>query len=202
MPPTEQTVDLIRAERVFDGFFKIDRYYLRHSLYEGGMSDEISREVFERGHAVAVLPYDPGRDTVVLIEQFRAGLYAADDPEPWLVEPVAGAMEADEEEEAVGRREAMEEAGLTLGRMECLGRHYSSPGGASERIALYVAECDSSKAFGIHGLDNEAEDIRVFTCPAKEAIAMVHDNRVRNFTLGLSLLLFAARRDDLRTAWA
>ena len=194
-------VEFIDRERVYDGFFKVDRYTLRFPLYEGGLSDPIRREIFERGEAVAVLPYDPVRDMVVLIEQFRPGVFCTGDPEPWLVEPVAGGMKPGEDEEEVARREAEEEAGLSLGRMEPMGRFYVSPGGTSEVIALYAAECDSRKASGIHGLDEEAEDIRVFTCPADDAIAMVHDNRIRNFSLGLSLLLFAARRGDLQKRW-
>ena len=104
-------VEIIERATVYQGYFRVDRYRLRHSLFAGGMSAPIEREIFERGHAVAVLPYDSIRDEVVLIEQFRAGAYAAGRP-AWLLEIVAGIIEPGETRETVARRETQEEAGL------------------------------------------------------------------------------------------
>jgi len=93
--PPNETVELVRHEVAFQGYFKVGRYFFRHSLHRGGQSGVISREVFERGQAGAVLPYDPVRDEVVLIRQFRAGSYVAGH-HPFTWEAVAGIFEADE----------------------------------------------------------------------------------------------------------
>lgn len=195
-------VDLIAKETPFQGYFRVDRYTLRHSQFEGGLGPEITREVFERGHAACVVPYDPARDEIVLIEQFRPGAYAAGDPDPWLIEVVAGIIDAGETAENVCYREAEEESGLSVTALEPLGKHYMTPGGSSESIAFFVGRCESARASGVHGLDVEGEDIRVFAVPADEAIAMVHDNRIRNAMTALALLRFAAKREALRRAWA
>jgi ADP-ribose pyrophosphatase len=126
-----QRVDIEAREVCHDGVFRLERYRLRHALFRGGMSAPLSRELFERGHAVAVLPYDPRTDVVVLIEQFRVGALARVGG-PWLVEIVAGVIDGEEAPEVVARREAIEEAGLELGRLEKICRFYVSPGGTSE----------------------------------------------------------------------
>ncbi|MCR9219774.1 MAG: NUDIX domain-containing protein [Alphaproteobacteria bacterium] len=200
--PAPRRIERIACDRVFQGYFAVDRHRLRHEQFAGGMGPEISREVFERGHAVCVLPYDPLRDAVVLIEQFRIGAHAAGDPDPWLVEAVAGIVEPGEAAETVARREAEEEAGLRLGRLETLSTQYMTPGGSSESIVLMVGEADSARAGGIHGLDHEGEDIRVFTRPFAEAEAMALDGRIRNAMTALAILQTAARREALRTGWS
>ena len=74
---TSRKVDILERVTAFQGYFRVDRYRLRHETFDGGMSAEITREIFERGHAAAALPYDPVRDEVVLLEQFRVGAHAA-----------------------------------------------------------------------------------------------------------------------------
>src|SRR3981189_314650 len=87
-PLPNETVELVEHEVAFQGYFRVGRYFFRHGLYQGGQSATLRREVFERGHAAAVLPYDPLRDEVVLIRQFRAGAYVAG-RHPWTWEVVA-----------------------------------------------------------------------------------------------------------------
>ena len=96
---------LVRREVAFQGYFKVVRYFFRHTLHKGGMSGVISREVFERGQAGGVLMYDPQRDEVVMIRQFRAGAYAAGH-HPWVWEVVAGIIEENETAEQMIRRES------------------------------------------------------------------------------------------------
>jgi ADP-ribose pyrophosphatase len=184
-------VELIVREIPFKGYFQVSRYHLRHTQFNGGMGPQISR----------VVPYDPIRDEIALIEQFRPGAYAAGDPDPWLIEVVAGIIDANETLEDVARRESLEETGLTISALDYLGKHYMTPGGSSESIAMYAGCADFTQLGGLHGMADEGEDIRVFAVPAGEAIAMVHDNRIRNAMTALALLLFESRRQVLRQDW-
>ncbi|MDX1483947.1 MAG: ADP-ribose diphosphatase [Alphaproteobacteria bacterium] len=197
---SNRDIDILEKTRVYDGYFRIDRYRLRHGLHEGGMSDEIVREVFERGHAVGVLPFDPRRDEVVMIEQFRIGAYAAG-ADAWLKEIVAGIIEDGESAEQVARREIHEEAGLTARALWPMTRYLVSPGGASELVQLYLAWVDSTNAEGIHGLDHEHEDIRVFALPFSEACGLLEDGLIDNAMTIISLQWLMGHHQDVRAAW-
>ncbi len=197
---TERKIEILEKVSAFQGYFRIDRYRLRHSLHAGGMSAEITREVFERGHAVGVLPFDPVRDEVVLIEQFRIGAHAAGD-DPWLTEIVAGIIDEGESMEDVALRETEEEAGLRPEALLPMVSYLVSPGGASEKVDLYLARVDASGAGGIHGLDHEHEDIRVFTLPFAEAAALVDAGRINNAMTLIALQWLMRRHDDVLGRW-
>lgn len=184
----------------YRGFFRIDRYRLRHRLFAGGWSRELEREVFERGHAAAILPYDPDLDRVVLIEQFRIGALDADGG-PWTLEIVAGIVEEGETPEAVIRREAAEEAGLTVHDVEKVCSVLVSPGGTSESLVVYCGRVDASAAGGIHGLGEEGEDIRVVPLALDDALAMLEDGRIRTGHTIIALQWLAVNRERLRRAW-
>lgn len=170
---------LERHETLFEKYFRLDEYHVSHELYGGGSSPVFTREIFERGAVVAVLPYDPARDRVVLIEQFRAG--AIGDAEgPWLVECIAGVIEEGETEQQVAIREAVEEAGCDIERLETISHYYVSPGGTSEHCSLYCGLIDSAGIGGIHGLAYENEDILVQVVGAAEAFAWVREGKIRS----------------------
>ena len=205
-PPTTPSaanplaVDIIEKTAVYNGYFRINRYRLRHGLFAGGMSAPIQREVFERGHAVGVLPYDPVRDEVVLIEQFRIGAFVAGFT-PWLTEIVAGIIEDGETPEDVAKRETLEEAGLTVSDLLPMCRYVVSPGGASESVHVFLGRVDAGHAGGIHGLNSEDEDIRVEALPWTEARALLDHGKITN-ALGLvALQWLALHRDDVRARW-
>lgn len=177
--------DLLANETLYRGFFSLQRYRLRFEYFDGSWSEPIEREIFERGHAVAVLPYDPERGEVVLIEQFRPG--ALDAPTgPWLAEIVAGMIEPGESAEDVARRESDEEAGLAIDELYPLTRYWVSPGGTTESIYLFLARVDTSRIAcdvdglvdGQFGLDHEHEDIRVRVVPIDQAVADVEGGRI------------------------
>jgi ADP-ribose pyrophosphatase len=195
-----KNIQILEKIPVYEGYFRIDRYRLRHELFAGGMSAPISREVFERGHAVGVLPYDPVRDVVVLIEQFRVGAYAAGF-EPWLIEIVAGIIEDGETPEDVAKREALEEAGLTISELLPMRTYMVSPGGASESVHVFLGRVDSSTAGGIHGLNSEDEDIRVKAVPWAEARRLLDDGKICNALGLIALQWLALHRDDVRRLW-
>ena len=164
---------------LFEKYFKLDEYALSHELFAGGFSQVFTREIFERGAVVAILPYDPLRRTVVLIEQFRAGALADADG-PWLIECVAGVIEAGESEEQVALRESEEEAGCTITRLEPIYRYYVSPGGTSERCSLFCGIVDSATVGGIHGLADENEDIRVIVADAATAFSWLGEGKIKS----------------------
>ncbi len=193
-------VEIVKREELFLGYFRIDRYHLRHRLFAGGMSGEFMREIFERGHAAAVLPYDPARDEVVLIEQFRPGALAAGF-HPWLIEPVAGIIEAGESVEDVARREAVEESGCAISDLVPMHHYLTSPGGTSESCALFCGRVDASNAGGLHGLDGEDEDIRVMAVPFAEARAWLDQGKLNNALTIIAVQWLALNREKLWAQW-
>ena len=147
-----ETVELVDHVVAFQGYFRVGRYFFRHGLYEGGQSRILQREVFERGQAAAVLPYDPLRDEVVLIRQFRAGAYVAG-RHPWTWEIVAGIIEADESPEDLIRREAVEEAALEIRDVIPMHNVVLSPGACSEACVTFLGRVDTTGAGGVFGLE-------------------------------------------------
>jgi len=147
------------------------------------------------------LPYDPARDELVLIEQFRPGAYAAPGFRPWLVEIVAGIIEPGEEPEEVARRETHEEAGCELHAMRPIFDYIASPGGTTHSVKLYLGRVDSSKAQGIHGLSDEHEDIRVLVVPFADWPALQQEGRISDACSLLALQWLALNRDEVRATW-
>lgn len=184
---------------VYDGFFEMHKLHLSHATFTGG-TVEVTRELFVRGEAVCVVLYDPARDAVVMIEQFRVG--ALEHPHsPWLLELVAGIVEHGESCEEVAHREADEEAGASLTELVPITRYLVSPGGTNEWISLYCARVDSAGIGGIHGLETEGEDIRVQVLPCNEVFEMVADGRINNAPSIIGLQWLQMNRKDLKQRW-
>ena len=192
--------EILDKEIVYPGFFRMEKYRLKHTLFAGGWSPEISRELFVRGSCVAVLLYDPHADKVVLIEQFRAGAILQPD-RAWLVEIVAGAIEAGETAEEVAYRESMEEAGCEILELMVINEFYTTPGCSAERITLFCGKIDSSQAGGIHGLDHEDEDILVRTVDFDEAYQMVENNVIESGIPIIAIQWLALNRQKLKQKW-
>jgi ADP-ribose pyrophosphatase len=194
-------VEIIARETLYRGFFSLNLYRFRHRLFNGEMSPEIKREIFERGHAAVLLPYDPVRDEVVLIEQLR--IAAVDtSSSPWLLEMVAGMIETGESVEDVCRREAQEEAGVVVGRCKPVLSYLASPGGTSERLSIMVGEVDATTAEGIHGLEEEHEDIRVHVVSREQAYRWVEEGAIDNAASVIALQWLALHHESLRKEWA
>ena len=174
-------VEIVEQRAVYQGFSRLEIVRLRHRLFAGGISVIIQRELLMKPEAVGVLIYDPKRDEVLMIEQFRVG--ALSESNPWQLEIVAGLVDSvDEDEtlEAVVCREALEEAGVELRQVQKLMSYFMSPGGSNEKFTLFVAEADLSNAGGLHGLPEEGEDIRVAVLKSDEAFQALMDGRVSN----------------------
>jgi ADP-ribose pyrophosphatase len=194
--------EILERDVVYRGFFRIERFRLRHRLYRGGWTTPMEREVFERDLAVGVLLYDPAADAVVLVEQFRLPPLLAGFP-AWQTEIVAGIVDAGDGAEAdVARREAHEEAGIEIvGDLVPIHRIMPSPGGSSEIIAIYCGRVDSRNAGGFHGLADEHEDIKVLVQGYADAMARVRAGTIVNGPTVLALYWLAANRARLRRRW-
>ena len=187
---TESDFSLISKKVLYKGFFQLDEYTFKHKLFKGGWSGEVTREVFERGNAVVVLPYDPIRDEIVLIEQIRVPALVSS-KSIWLLELVAGMIEPGELPEQVAERELAEEAGLSLLGLTPINSYLVSPGGTSERFHLFWGQVDTTNAKGIYGLDHEDEDIRVHVVSREQAYEWVNSGRIDNAStvLGIQWLM-------------
>jgi ADP-ribose pyrophosphatase len=200
--PESPAFEILERESCFTGFYKLEKVHLRHRQFSGKMGPTLSRELFVRHDAVCVLPYDAKADKVVLIEQFRVGAMdkAAN---PWLLEMVAGLIDkASEDPEDVARREAVEEAGLTLGSLLPITNYFPSPGGSDEFVYLYLGQCDSEGAGGVHGLEEEGEDIRVHVMPFEDAMQLVKDGVINNAACIMAMQWLALNRTEVRGMWA
>ena len=161
------------------GFLELRQYAITHKLFNGSTSPVLSREALVRPPSVAVILFDPSRQEVVLVEQFRMGPYL-DNDDPWLLEVVAGMSEPGEKLDAVARREVTEETGYQVASLLPVTDVYVSPGASSEKLKLFCAMVDASKAGGTFGVADEGEDIKVHVLPLSDAYDMVTDGRINN----------------------
>ena len=194
-PFTSSDVEIQSEATTYDGFFQIKQLSLKHRVFAGGWSGVMQRELFSRRPVGAVLPYDPIRDEVVLIQQFRVG--ALGQQSPWLIELIAGMTEAEEPVEAMIHREAQEEAGIELLELVKLFQYWVSPGGSSENLTLYLGRVDATHAGGIHGLAHEHEDIKVITMPAQEAIDAITTGAINNAATIIALQWLAMNKENV-----
>lgn len=193
-------VTIEKRETVFQGFFRMEKLWLTHSRFDGTEMPTFTRELFIRGDATCVLPYDPNRDEIVLLEQFRLGALGRDQS-PWLLELVAGMNEEGESPEEVAQREGQEEAGLTFNPLDKICDYLVSPGGSTELIHLYCGRISTESAGGLFGMEDEHEDIRAHVFSADEAIAIIYDGRINNAAAIIALQWLQLNRPRLREGW-
>jgi ADP-ribose pyrophosphatase len=192
-------IDVVEREQPYVGFFALQDWRLRFPTFGGAQSAEVSRTAFLSGDAVTVLPYDPVRDRVMLVEQFRFGALVRGDRQPWSLEPIAGRIDGDEDPELTARREAQEEAGLTLGRLIPVGRYYTSPGASTEYLWSYIGLADlPDDAAGTGGVAEEHEDIRTLLMDFPGLMELLDTGEAENGPLLISALALARHRDTLR----
>ncbi len=196
---TSTDVDITQQEKLWDGFFKINRLHIRHALFEGG-EVEVIRELFRRDDAVCVLLFDPVKDAIVLVEQFRVGALSRADT-PWLLELVAGIVEPGETPEDVARREAVEEAGTDISDIVPITRYMPSAGGSDEYIELLCARVDSEGVGGVHGLAHEGEDILVHVLPFAEVCEMVANSTIDNAATIIAVQWLQLNKQKLLQRW-
>jgi len=179
----------------YRGFFRLDAVDVAFDGFDGRRIGPLPREVFVAFDAALVLPWDRARDTVLIIEQMRFGPLLRGDPATRVFEPIAGLIDAGETPAEAARREAAEEAGLTLAELVPMGGGYASPGYSTEFFHFFLAETDLSGAHGrIAGAVSENESIRSHVLPLDEALALVDSGEINATPLAFMLLWLARHR--------
>ena len=191
---------VLERDAVYEGFFSFEKLRLKHRLFGGGWSQPLSREMFNRGDAVAVLPWDPIRDELILVEQFRPGALREQES-PWMLELVAGMVADGETDSDVAKREALEEAGCALDQLQLIATFYPSAGACSEQIRAFVSRVVSAGVGEIHGLADEHEDLLVHAIPRAEAFTMLDANKINNGHTLIALQWLARHGETLREQW-
>jgi ADP-ribose pyrophosphatase len=200
MTQPELKIEVDQRETLFDSFLRVDRLKLRHSLFAGGWSELMTRELILRPRAVGVLLFDPVRQQVVLVRQIRVGMLD-EGQNPWLLELVAGMVESGEEPIEVAARESLEEANTKPQDLLQICEYYNSPGISNERITLFCGRVDATQAGGIFGLDAEHEDIEVVVLSLADALAKVASGEINNAMSIIALQWLQLNQPMLEESW-
>jgi ADP-ribose pyrophosphatase len=197
---THTDVEQLSSETVFQGFFTFSKNRFRHRRFDGQWTAAFERELLIKPDGVAAVLYDPKHDLIGLVEQFRAGAMGSESG-PWCVEVVAGMIEPAEPISEVINREIVEEAGINTVQLIPITTYYSTPGATTERIHLFCALTDLSAGGGVHGLEEENEDILFTVHPTEEIFAAMLNSRMNNAATLIALLWLQLNRPKLRTGY-
>ena len=199
--PVHPDVEIDATKTVSARRLKIDTIRFRHRLFSGEWSAERNYDVLRRGGAVAIALYDPDRDNVVLVEQFRLPAFIAGSS-PWQLEAAAGLIDTDETPQAVAARETHEETGLALiGEPILIQRYLPSSGNSDEGVVLFCGRVDSTAAAGVHGLPEEHEDIRVVVKTLAEVETLLDTGAIESGHTLIGLYWLLRHREHLRRVW-
>ncbi len=193
-------VRVLEEAEAFSGYFRVARITLEHRCFNGGWSAPLTREVFHRGDAVGVLPYEPETDSLILLEQFRPGALRGEGS-PWMLELVAGIVESGESDTDVVHREAREEAGCQLDELVPVASYFPSAGACSEHVRLFCGRVLNAGAGEVHGLDSEGEDILVHRIPRRETLDLLAADGIPNGHTLVALQWLALHGEGLRQRW-
>lgn len=181
---------------VYQGFVTLEVVVLDTEAH--GQPARIRREVHDHGNAAAVFTYDPVARTAVLVRQVRIAVLVSGDGNGHMLEAVAGLLDAGEDPAETARREAWEEAGLTLGAVEFVAAAYCCPGSVTERIWLYLAEIDVAASRGKGGgVADEHEEIEILEIPLGTLAAMADAGKITDLKTLFLLEALRRRRPEL-----
>lgn len=199
-PDRDMSRDVViqTRQQPYLNFFTVEENDMQFRRYDGQLSGVVNRGAWHVGQVVAVLPYDPVRDCVLLIEQFRAAVYMSGNAAPWVWQPIAGLIDPGDTPASAAHREAAEEAGLVLSRLEDAGQAYSSPGSSTEFVHMFVGIADLAETQEIGGLAEEDEDILSRVLSFDELMQAVDSNQFRDLPLLCLAQWLARHRDRLR----
>jgi ADP-ribose pyrophosphatase len=197
---SDEDVEVISRSLAHKGFLRVEQLQLRHRLFSGSWSEVIKRELQVKEPAVGILLFDPDRDEILLIRQFRVGMLN-EETSAWPLEIVAGMVDEGEQLDAVARRESKEEANCLPTELIQICEYFNSPGGSNERITLFCGRINSENAGGVYGLAEEQEDIEVQLLSYDEAMQAVESGEINNAMTIISLQWLQIHRDELLNQW-
>ena len=175
---------IINKKNIYKGFFQMYEYDLIHQKHDGNWSSEIKREIFGGAHVASLLPFDPIKKEILLIQQFRVGIVSRHD-EDLLYEIVAGMVDKNEQPDQTSIRECLEETGCKVKKLIHIQDYFPAPGSSESFYHLYLGEIDSFQGSRIRGLENENEDIKVTSFKVHEVKQMLDNKIIKN---GLTLI--------------
>lgn len=193
-------VEILARQSCFTGFLKLEKIQLRHRLHAGGWSAHLQRELLVKDAAVGVLLFDPGRDQVVLVRQFRIGAIGHANS-PWMLELVAGMAGPDEDVKQVAIREAIEESNCVPAHLIRICEYFNSPGTSNEKLTLFCGKVDAGTAGGIHGLSEEHEDIEVVVLSLDEVVKAIADGEINNAMTIIAIQWLQLHKASVAQAW-
>jgi ADP-ribose pyrophosphatase len=174
---------ILNKINLYSGFFNLNKYEFIHQKHDGRWTDKIEREIFSGSHVSALLPYDPARKEIILIQQFRVGSLPRDDD--YLYEVTAGIIDKGENAEETAKRECFEESGCKVNKIIPIQGYFPSPGSTEEYYNLFLGEVNSFDGERIMGLESENENILVKSFKLNEVKKMLQDKKIKN---GLTLV--------------
>jgi ADP-ribose pyrophosphatase len=197
---TNSKLEILNRELLFDGFNRLTKLVYRYRRHNGEWSGAVEREIFERAPAAAVLPFDPAQDAVVMVEQFRPGAYLSGES-AWQLEPIAGICDNGEVPEETAQREAIEEAGCTLGELVPICDYIASPGCVNEKVSVFCAKVDISTVPNWGGNVVEHEETKVHIVDFKTCMRYLNEGNFGYALTIIALQWLALNRDALREDW-
>ena len=202
----DKDVEIISRSLEHDGFLRIEHIQLRHRLFSGEWSEVFMRELQSKDPAVGVLLFDPDRDALLLVRQFRVGMFTdasrhGDKVLGWPLEIVAGMVDNTEQYEEVALRESKEESNCVPTDLIKICEYYNSPGGSNEKIILFCGRIDSRNAGGVYGLVEEHEDIEVRVLSYADAMALIDTGEINNAMTIIALQWLQLHREELLNSW-
>ena len=175
---------IINKKNLYSGFFSLNKYEFIHEKHNGEWTDTVGREIFSGAHVSTLLPYDPIKKEIILIQQFRAGVLSRYD-EDYLYEIVAGMIDEGENPEETAARECFEETGCKVEKIYPIQSYFPAPGSSESYYHLYLGEVKAFDGERIRGLEKENEDILVKSFKIEEVRKMLKEKKINN---GLTLL--------------
>jgi len=180
---------IFNKKKLYKGFFEINELSFIHQKYDGTWSGEIKRELFKGLQVAAVLPYDPVKKEIVLIQQFRPGVISIH-KNSYLHEIVAGIIDKNEKPEKTAMRECLEETGCKINNIIPIQSYFLAPGSSESFYYLYLGEIESFNGSRIKGLKDEDEDILVSSFKVDQVRKMLNDKLIINSLTLIALQWF------------
>lgn len=182
MPDSLPSTDRVRVRAVTtlsDNWYVLKKYSFDYRRADGSWQS-LEREAYDRGNGAVLLLHNRARGTVILTRQFRLPTWLNGNPDGMLLEAPAGLLDAEAPEDAI-RREAEEETGFRIGRVERVFEAYMSPGSVTEKLHFFTAAYEAADRVGAGGGDAaEGEDIEVVEVTLDDALAMVRSGAIQD----------------------